>query len=543
MADSEGAAPLAAAEETGSQALPRVVLIVREADTVTLGAGVQSVDDPSAEAAVETLPEPPAEEMETARFKPRLIEVEDQPTERIRLKKRDRTAEDDRLAAAVIQLNLDADPGPLEDFLGKSLLYRAARAAHIAGAPRLILVTRNLSASDKTKVEGICRGGFKGGPVEFVDTDPDEKTFGRGRVLLLDPTSLQDGEAIRRLARVKGDKTALLLGQYGDGLRVRTEEGNVAEVGSEISPYDGTMVGACSVPAEDFWRITQVGMRSALDQLGRERLLIGTVATETFARQFRDGRRIEYAQRDCYESLAESGNDGLFDWLIGRPIARLLTLQLLHQQVISPSFVSWVAAILGLIGAAILATGSAAPALAAGGLLILSAVLDRCDGELARLRLEDDSRDLDFYLDHVTHILVMLGLAWGVQRVGPGDWNATLASLNKLGGLGGKLQGFGVSGLMVGFAAVLGILLLLGVLLWRGQPHPRSSGLRKIGDALATSFGSRDYFYLLVFVAILNLLTPEIGVMGLFLILSTALVHFFWISLLLLNVVSPRRPS
>lgn len=540
MADTKGSSgSLAAAADTG---LPRVVVIVRplpEADDsptpvstlVSPDRDTREYDRKEAMAAtMKALSEAPA---------PPIIDPEDQPTERIRLQKRKRTPEDDRLAAAVVQISLDAEPSPLTDFLGRTLLYRAARAAAEAGAPRLVLVGRNLDKADQIQLETEARGGFNG-TVEIVDHDLDPKTFGRGRILLLDGSALHEPEPVRRVAQVKGEKTALLLGQYGDGLRVRTEEGLVAEVGREISPYDGHLVGACSVPGDEFEAVTQVGMASALDRLSREELLIGQVATETYARQFRDGTRIESAQRECYEDLADSGNNGVFDDLFGRPVARILTLGLLHQRAITPNILSRVAGLLGLAGAALLAQGHALLAFLAGLFLIVSAILDRTDGELARLRCDDSSRHEDFYLDHMTHALVMLGLAWGVQNPVPGvgGWDQTL---NNLAAFGDGLLKNGVSALMVGFVAVAGVLILLGVLLMRGPPKRRATGMRKMGDMLAGSFGSRDYFYALLVVSLMNLAVPGVGIMGLLLLASTIVIHAFWIVLLGLHILTPKR--
>lgn len=450
--------------------------------------------------------------------------------------------EDDRLIAAVIQIDLDSEPSPLTDFLGASLLHRATHAAAAAGAPRLILVVRSDLAEDRRReLHRLAQEGFAGGAVEVTDRDPDELTLGRGRVLALDGAALHDPEAVARLARVRGDKVALLLGPAGEGLRVRTESGVVHELGADVTPSDGMLIGALSAPSADFARLSQIGMSAAMDELRREGRLIGQVAPRTHARQFAGPKLLERARREAFEALASSGSDGLFDDLIGRPLSRGITLRLLHQDRITPAFVSAVAGVLAIAGAALLAVGGTLGAIVAGLLLIASAVLDRTDGELARLRLEPEQRSLDFFLDHVTQGLVALGLAFGVHNPAPGvaGWQATLDLLRFLPeGWRSYLQA-NVTPLPLGFLTAGGVVLLLLVLLWRGKPQPGSRGLRKLGDALASSFGSRDYFYLLFGVALLHALWPQLGLMGAFLLASAVAVHLCWASLGLITLLAP----
>jgi hypothetical protein len=267
------------------------------------------------------------------------------------------------------------------------------------------------------------------------------------------------------------------------------------------------------------------------------------VASETYGRQFGSQDRLEKAEGECFNALAASGNEGLFEDLIGRPVSKLITLKLLTSSV-SPSAISVVAGILAMLAAGLLAMGHAGAAVGAAFLAIVSAILDRADGELARLRLDEDQdqRSLDFGLDHFTHAILFLGLAYGVEHPasGVGGWPETLSRLPQ--GLRGLLEQYSVSALTLGLFAAGGVLLLLAILLWRGLPSPHSSGLRRLGDAIATSFGSRDYFYLLLLAAIFNAV-PGLsvhGVLGFFLLLTTVLVYASFALLLLTSIVAPR---
>ena len=89
-----------------------------------------------------------------------------------------------------------------------------------------------------------------------------------------------------------------------------------------------------------------------------------------------------------------------------------------------------------------------------------------------------------------------------------------------------------------------GVLLLMAVMLWRGEPSPTSTGLRRLGDSIASYFGSRDYFYLLLVAAAFNAVTPlseGYGVMGWFLLGTAVLVHASWIILLAVSILAPKR--
>lgn len=476
---------------------------------------------------------------DTARIMPGA--TEDQPTTRIRqasASTRPRGPEDERLVAAVVPLDWSAEPGPLADFLGRSLLFRAARAAAHAGAPRLILVGR-VPEHLRRRVYDEAYAGFMGKPVELVEGDPTEKDLGgRGRALVLDSRALHDPEAVQRLAQARGGRAVLLLGRWGDGLRVRTSEGRVVETGSGLENADGRVAGACSVPVETFVRLCGVGELAALENLGSSEELVAVVAPRTFSQQFASLEAFRRAQELFFDRIAGGGGGGLFDELFGSRLSRRLTMALLHSAV-TPASVSVLAALVALLGAWLIAIRDGWGAVAGGGLLILSAVLDRVDGELARLRLDEDEaqRYLDFGLDHLTHMLAFLALAWTVHR------NRELSDVGRLfPQLGQVLERYDLGPMVLGSVAAAGVIFLFLVLVWRGMPTSEPQpALTRLGDFMAASFGSRDYFYMLLIATAVAVAVPHAGVLGFFLVLTTALVHLVWLSLAMLTAISPRH--
>ena len=525
----------ATAEEPATRA--RVVVIVAER-----AAGAEAAARPTtaAEAAPAQAAASAAAVAPVARSvgAPKLPPPEERPTERVRkAPSAPRGPEDERIVAALIPIDPGAEPAPLDDFLGRSLLYRAAHAAARAGVPRLIIVGRFDEALQRRLYEEAY-AGFGGRTVEVRAEDPAAADFGRGRVLILDGAALHDPASIRRLAQARGPRTVLLLGKYGEGLRVKSDEGRVRDIGYDVSGWDGIMAGACSVPVEHFARMTQVGERAALEEfMGRDEL-VAIVAPRTFGQQFEGRKGFDAAKDPFFDALAAgSSPSGSFDDLLGRPLARVFTQFMLHRPGFTPAGVSIAAGVLALVGAFLIATAGALGAVVAALLLVLSAVLDRSDGELARLRLseDEDERYLDFGLDHVAHVVVFLALAFAVQRTG--ELSRALELLPA--GVAATLGGWDLSPFRLGLLASFGVVILVCVLLWRGAPRADAGGLRGVGDLLASAFNSRDYFWLLAGAAVVNLALPGAGVMGLFLLVTTLLVHLLWAGILLCSLGGP----
>lgn len=567
MAEAPQPVEVGGGSASAPQARPKVVVIVaprQQAAPASAPVGgaspevVATVPDPEVTTPITGHPDDAGDLATDVSAPPRTPDLPmpepDRPTERIRkASKRARTPEDDRIVAAVIPLDLTASPGPLTDFLGCTLLFRAARAALAADAPRLILLGQVPEARLRALHDEAYRG-FGGRPVEVRSGDPGAADFGRGRVLILDGSALHDPAAVARLAQAKGEATTLLLSRSGEGVRVRTEDGRVREVGVDHSSSDGVMAGAASVPVEHFERITRLGERAVLEELSSGDQLVGVIARRSYAQQLHSREALAQAQASAYDAIASGGGaSGLFEDVIGKPISRAITAFMLHRQVFTPSRVSIGAGVLALVGAFLLifsgevppAFGALAMALA-GAFLVASAVLDRTDGELARLRMDDDedARSLDFGLDHVAHMVVFAALAWAVD---PPDlarqataWGHFMSSAPAW--LLEPLKRLELDDPMrLGMLAVSGVVFLMCVLLVRGAPHSESRGLRRVADGLASAFNSRDYFYLLTIVALFNLVPPLAakGLMAYFLVGTAALVHLTWVIILVLSVASP----
>jgi hypothetical protein len=522
---------------TGTHARPRVVVVVRP---VSAQSDTRSIPRVQASRAQEASTAAPRHNDAVLNLAETVDGVPEAPTTKIARKQLQRTPEDEVLVAAVIPLDLRDKPGVLDDFLGRTLMHRAAHAAAEAGAPRLVLLGR-LPEDQHRRVFQEAHDGFLGGKVEVVGDDLNTLDFGgRGRVLVLDARALHEPRAIRRLRMARGDQTVLLVGEQGDGPRTRIEGQKVREFGEQLSPpFDGYFAGAASVPVEHFEHLTRQGGVAALEQLIAEERLGVELVKKTYNQSFERLESYALAQRRCYDSLASDGKDGFLDDLLGKPLAGIFTRQLLHTPV-SATVVSVLAALCALVGCYLLAFRGGWGALGGGLALALSAVLDRTDGELARLRLDPDMarRKLDFGLDHLAHILVFLGLGWGVHATQ--DLTHAFQRIPALEEACAFLTGFPNPEVVLGIWGAVGVVLLGCVLIYRGVPrHEATNPFERAGNALASVFSSRESFYLIPVLAGVNLLFKGLGLLGLLLLVSALLIWPFWIALLLFTAVTP----
>lgn len=106
--------------------------------------------------------------------------------------------------------------------------------------------------------------------------------------------------------------------------------------------------------------------------------------------------------------------DGLVDRYFNRKISALLT-RLFLQMGLSPNAITVLSLFIGLVAAAFFARGGYAAAIIGGLLFQLSAIVDCCDGEVARLTHRESrfGRQLDLAADNIVHVAIFAGVAWG----------------------------------------------------------------------------------------------------------------------------------
>ncbi len=130
----------------------------------------------------------------------------------------------------------------------------------------------------------------------------------------------------------------------------------------------------------------------------------------------------------------KGGLEGFVDRHFNRACSKWITLGLLRTP-ITPNGVTILATAVGLLAATAFAVGGYAAGLAGALLFQLSAVLDCCDGEVARLKFMESplGERLDVLLDNVVHVALYAGMAWAAYHAGWGALAVLLGGLATVG--------------------------------------------------------------------------------------------------------------
>jgi phosphatidylglycerophosphate synthase len=113
---------------------------------------------------------------------------------------------------------------------------------------------------------------------------------------------------------------------------------------------------------------------------------------------------------------------------LNKPISVRLTRRVLVATAITPNQITLVAAAFGLVGCALIAAGGYAAMVAGFACQQIQSVLDGCDGELARVRLQQSKLGawLDTFVDDVLNVLITVATGIGLYRSGAGTWAAAV---------------------------------------------------------------------------------------------------------------------
>ncbi len=187
---------------------------------------------------------------------------------------------------------------------------------------------------------------------------------------------------------------------------------------------------------------------------------------------------IARAEQDIFDGLVKDvdGYIARFDRRLSIPLSRWML-----KAPITPNHITLASLLLGLVGAAALAFGSYAGQVAGALLLWFCAILDGCDGEVARLKLlcSPSGAAFDLSADHIAHLAIFVAIPLAVRSVNP---QAQIL-------LPGLLM---VSGMLASMFTVWKLIL--------SRPLPAADPLRLIFERIA----SRDYVYLIVALVVLQ---------------------------------------
>jgi phosphatidylglycerophosphate synthase len=179
------------------------------------------------------------------------------------------------------------------------------------------------------------------------------------------------------------------------------------------------------------------------------------------------------------------------DTWIARNFDRDLSMRLTRAFValpITPNQVTLIGTGFGLAGALLLALGTYFTQLLGSTCLVLSIIIDGCDGEVARLKFMESEfgRRLDFFLDNVVNVLAIFAVGAGhYWQGGPAIY------------LYGSMANAGAA--LASVFPVYWVFFRTSPAL-SGGPGPRKTGL----EALAENVAGRDYVYLVFALALVG---------------------------------------
>ncbi len=194
----------------------------------------------------------------------------------------------------------------------------------------------------------------------------------------------------------------------------------------------------------------------------------------------------------CTDLRAHSAaTDGVLARTIDRRISCALSRWLVRHTRLRPNTITIIGTLIGLAGAAFLARGTYASGVVGTLLFLCAAIVDGCDGEVARLTFRESAfgQALDVTTDNVVHVAIFIGIAIAAHRRWPGE-GAALAVL-LLGGLA-----------VAGAVSYYYLVVRTG---WRRDLEddvPAAARMRLRALRALEALMNRDFAYLLVVLAV-----------------------------------------
>jgi CDP-L-myo-inositol myo-inositolphosphotransferase len=207
----------------------------------------------------------------------------------------------------------------------------------------------------------------------------------------------------------------------GDVTKVRAADGRLEAIGKDLERYDAFDTGCFLCSPDLFSTLDQLRKREGDESLSAAIALLaeqGKVTVHDVGDAFwidvDDASAVERAEDALIADLPKLG-DGPVSRYLNRPLSTRITRHLVDRSV-TPNQISFFCFALCLVAASLFAAGGALW-LVAGGLLAQAAsVVDGCDGEVARLRLQESDFGgwFDAVLDRYADAFLLFGLTWHV---------------------------------------------------------------------------------------------------------------------------------
>jgi len=201
--------------------------------------------------------------------------------------------------------------------------------------------------------------------------------------------------------------------QAGRLLSVTSKQGDAALVATDLVVLPASFMSAAGhIDAETGTvPIRRWLERAAVD--GHVRVLSAEANRSHWYQDVRDAADIKAAERKLYNSL-KSDFEGFVDRFFNRKVSRWFTRIFLAAG-LSPNVITIIASLIGLGAATCFGIGTYSAGIIAALLFQLAAIIDCCDGEVARLTFTESPFGawLDIAMDNVVHMAIFAGIATG----------------------------------------------------------------------------------------------------------------------------------
>jgi phosphatidylglycerophosphate synthase len=308
-------------------------------------------------------------------------------------------------------------------------------------------------------------------------------------------------------------------------LRMKVQAGRLLSITSKQDDAALVATDLVVIPASFMSTAGQVDMETGTVPIRRwlERAAVDghvrVLSTETnrshWYQDVRDAADVKAAERKLFNSL-KSEFEGFVDRFFNRKVSRWFTRIFLAAG-FSPNVITILATLIGLAAAAGFGVGTYSAGIMAALLFQMAAVIDCCDGEVARLTFTESPFGawLDITMDNVVHMAIFAGIATGSYLRMAGTDDAWVP-------------------LVLGVAAVLGN----GLSFWlvtRAQKIKSSNGWKTPVQAAWSDFmlknvASRDFSVVVLMFAVIGKLDWFLGL---------AAIGSMVFSLLMLWVIRP----
>ena len=258
------------------------------------------------------------------------------------------------------------------------------------------------------EVPGFClvasvRGVFSRGLIESLRREVQEGQA----VLVAQPAGQWEAGDRRVSVKVQADRLVAIGPSRADDATLVAADLLVLPAGLMAAAQD-IQSPSGSVP------IRQWIERAAID--GRVRILLTDRHPSRWYQDVRTPGDVLAAERKLFSSL-KGEFEGFIDRYFNRKVSRWLTRMFLALGA-SPNAITMVATFVGLMAAAGFGLGTYQAAVVAALLFQFAAVIDCCDGEVARLTFTESPFGawLDIAMDNVVHMAIFAGIAVGAYR-------------------------------------------------------------------------------------------------------------------------------